>query len=259
MLVDWFTIAAQAVNFVVLVAILRYFLYGRIIKTVEARERDIESRLEEAEHQQTRAAQAAKEQDERERQWEQDLEKRLTRAKEDVEDKKNQLMDDARDEVEGLRRRWNEALENDKASFLRDLRAGIGRHAYEMARDTLADLADEELERHVVRVFRCRLDAMDTDRKTELRNAVQGSGSGVTIVSAFEIPESDRNELADHVREALGRAVDVRFEVSPDAICGIELLTDGHKAGFSVGSRMQRLEEWVDETIGSETGEGSKP
>lgn len=257
MLVDWFTIGAQVVNFVVLVAILRYFLYGRIIRTVEARREDIKSRLEKAEQREAETKRAAAEQEERETEWEQERDKRLAGAKEEAEEKKKELVDEARREVEELRRRWHEALENDRSSFLQDLQKGIGKRAHDMARQTLLDIADEELERHVLRVFRNRLRDMDRERRSELRDAVEGSTSGVTIVSAFEILESDRNELGDDVRETLGRALEIKFETAPDVICGIELLTDGHEVGFSIGSRMQKLEEWIDHAIGDETRERS--
>ena len=35
-MIDWFTVIAQIVNFLILVALLRYFLYGRIMDTLLA-------------------------------------------------------------------------------------------------------------------------------------------------------------------------------------------------------------------------------
>ncbi len=37
MLIDWFTIIAQIINFLVLVALLKYFLYGRILQAMDRR------------------------------------------------------------------------------------------------------------------------------------------------------------------------------------------------------------------------------
>ncbi len=41
-MIDWFTVGAQVVNFLILMAILRYFLYGRILKAIDDRRRSIE-------------------------------------------------------------------------------------------------------------------------------------------------------------------------------------------------------------------------
>ena len=38
MLIDWFTVAAQAINFLILVLLLRRFLYGPIVKAMDDRE-----------------------------------------------------------------------------------------------------------------------------------------------------------------------------------------------------------------------------
>ncbi|MCF8123589.1 MAG: hypothetical protein K9K34_14360, partial [Desulfarculaceae bacterium] len=56
MLIDWFTVAAQVVNFLILVWLLKHFLYDRIIKAIDQREADIAARSEEAEAKQDAAA-----------------------------------------------------------------------------------------------------------------------------------------------------------------------------------------------------------
>ena len=43
-MIDWFTVAAQIVNFLILVALLKYFLYGRIVDAMDRREQSIAQR-----------------------------------------------------------------------------------------------------------------------------------------------------------------------------------------------------------------------
>jgi F-type H+-transporting ATPase subunit b len=47
-LFDWFTILAQIVNFLVLVALMKRFLYGPLIAAIDAREKSIAARIAEA-------------------------------------------------------------------------------------------------------------------------------------------------------------------------------------------------------------------
>ena len=49
MLIDWFTVVAQIVNFLVLVLLMKYFLYGRLIRTIDERQKRIVARFAEAE------------------------------------------------------------------------------------------------------------------------------------------------------------------------------------------------------------------
>jgi len=55
MLIDWFTVVAQIINFLILVFLLKHFLYGRIINAIDQREGRITSRLEDAEIQRREA------------------------------------------------------------------------------------------------------------------------------------------------------------------------------------------------------------
>ena len=48
MSVNWFTVAAQVVNFLILVWLLHRFLYGPIIAAMDRRERRIAERLQDA-------------------------------------------------------------------------------------------------------------------------------------------------------------------------------------------------------------------
>ena len=53
--VDWFTLVAQIVNFLVLVWLLKHFLYGRIVGAMKEREAKIAGRLDEAARQRASA------------------------------------------------------------------------------------------------------------------------------------------------------------------------------------------------------------
>jgi F-type H+-transporting ATPase subunit b len=49
MIIDWFTVIAQAINFLVLVWVMKRFLYKPILDAIDAREKRIALALAEAE------------------------------------------------------------------------------------------------------------------------------------------------------------------------------------------------------------------
>ena len=57
MLINWFTVAAQIVNFLILVALLKHFLYGPIVAAMTAREGKIAAQLTEAREKRQQAEQ----------------------------------------------------------------------------------------------------------------------------------------------------------------------------------------------------------
>ena len=61
MLIDWFTVGAQALNFIILVWLLKRFLYKPILDAIDAREKRIAAELADAD---AKKAEAKKERDE---------------------------------------------------------------------------------------------------------------------------------------------------------------------------------------------------
>jgi F-type H+-transporting ATPase subunit b len=61
MLIDWFTVGAQALNFIILVWLLKRFLYKPILDAIDAREKRIAAELADADK---KKAEAQKERDE---------------------------------------------------------------------------------------------------------------------------------------------------------------------------------------------------
>ena len=61
MLIDWFTVGAQALNFIILVWLLKRFLYKPILNAIDAREKLIAAKLADAD---AKEAGAQKERDE---------------------------------------------------------------------------------------------------------------------------------------------------------------------------------------------------
>ena len=48
MLIDWFTVGAQALNFIILVGLMRRFLYKPVLKAIDEREKRIAAELADA-------------------------------------------------------------------------------------------------------------------------------------------------------------------------------------------------------------------
>ena len=60
MLIDWFTVGAQALNFIILVWLLKRFLYKPILNAVDAREKRIAAELADADAKKAEAQKRAR-------------------------------------------------------------------------------------------------------------------------------------------------------------------------------------------------------
>ncbi|MHB9053957.1 MAG: F0F1 ATP synthase subunit delta [Thermoleophilia bacterium] len=254
---DAFTIIAQVFNFVVLMLLLRRFLYGPIVRTMDAREEHITTELDEAERMEREAGhQAAELRRERE-----ELEDRrgefLTQAQMDAEKKHNDLVQEARDEVEARKAAWQAGIAREKESFLDDLRQRAGEQVYLITRRVFSDLADVDLEQFIIDSFIKRLRKMKDEGMAQVAAQMAELGrmeaeeaaeaalpkSEAVVTTAFEIDDGTRGRIKDAVHQRLGTNVGVRFDVTPELICGIELKTRGYKAAWSLQDYLETLDE----------------
>jgi F-type H+-transporting ATPase subunit b len=247
-LIDWFTVAAQIINFLILVGLLKYFLYGRVIRAMDQREERIAARLSEAQqreqeadderrHYQAQQAELARQQD--------DI---LAQARQAADSERRKLLDEAREEVEAVKSRWHEALEREKTTFLQDLRQRAGRQVYNITRQALADLATADLEHQIVEAFCRRLREQPLEKRRELTDILQ-QGAEATITSAFVLPEEAKQKIEDILEGYLKDGPALRYQTSPEVISGIELKAPGHKVAWSLDHYLADLEAETREVL----------
>ena len=152
-MIDWFTIVAQIVNFLILVGLLKYFLYGRVIEAMEKREQVIASSWDEVNLAKEEAQQQRDLAEQHNRELEDQRQEELVRVHEEVEVHRRELTAKVREEVDQVKARWSAAIREESTSFLRDLRRRASEEVFAVARRVLDDLADTELERRIAEKF----------------------------------------------------------------------------------------------------------
>lgn len=259
MQIDWFTVGAQIVNFLLLVYLLKRFLYGPIVNAMDRRERRVTDRLRDARE----SEEAAERRAEAYRHKAEELDERraalLDEARKEAEKRRKQLVEEARAEVEDARRRWRTEVEREKESFLRELRGQISAWVTGAVRRALRELADTELEERVVGGFRERLRKLDDDERERLVRALRESEEPLRVATAFELSQEQRDALRDALRDATGERVDLRFAESADVVCGIELRTPGAAVAWSLDAFVGDVEEKVADALRSAESEGAEP
>lgn len=241
MLIDPVTVIAQIVNFLILMALLKHFLYDRVLNAMDAREERIRSRLESAKEREQTAEKTLADYREQQRELEETRETELEKARQAAEERRNELIDQAREEVDRKRDQWRRALREDRAALLRDLRNTAGERVFAVCRKVLADLADADLQDQTVRRFLERLE-------TKALDAAEGE---VHVRAGFDLRADHRDRLA----EALGvSADDLEVTTDADLILGVEARIGDRKVAWSAGDYLSELEAAVRERLEKAAG-----
>ena len=242
MLIDWFTVGAQAFNFLVLVALLKYLLYDRIVRAMDQREQDIGSRFEQAEERE-RQAKAEKEKWELERaELDQQGIAMLTQVQQEGEELRQRLEAQARQEVQGQTRAWKEGLARQKDEFAREITQGVLAGALQVARHALADLADAEIQEQWVAIFTQQLHTMDEQQRHGFRKAMQGEDGKLVIHSAAKLSTGQKRKITRALHQEFGQEIEVDYLRKPELVLGLELSAPGYQLTWALPRYLDLLE-----------------
>jgi F-type H+-transporting ATPase subunit b len=241
MQIDWITVSAQIVNFLILVWLLKRFLYGPVVRAMDRREERIGQRLEEARDRETEAEQRAESYEERRRELDERRDELLEEARDEAADEKKRLLDEARTEVDEARGQWLRQLERERDAFADDLRRDIAAVFRKVADKALAELADRSLEEQMVARFVDRLEALDEETLETLGSAEDG----LRVTSAAALEPNVRSRMTRALHEHVAADAEVTYDQSDELLCGIVLHGGGLRIGWSLADSLEGYDEQV--------------
>src|SRR5471032_941980 len=213
--IDWFTVLAQATNFLVLIWLLKRFLYRPVLAAIDAREQAVAAALADA----TAAGAQAKS----ERDTYQQRGAQLEQATEQAGVEGQRLRDQARQEAEAARAAQQAALQADARLNAAALALRAQQAVFAISRKVLADLAGADLEEGAVGAFLRQLAQLPAQQRDTLAAALRDTASPGWVRSAFALPQAQRDAIEAALRQLSGGAVALRYDTSPDLLAGIEL------------------------------------
>ncbi|OIQ76274.1 ATP synthase subunit b, sodium ion specific [mine drainage metagenome] len=246
MTIDWFTVGAQLLNFLILVWLLKRYLYKPVLDAIDAREQRIAAELAAALRQQ---AEAQKERDTLQTQnaeFSKQREAQMDAVRSEAKAERQRLLDEARQAADSQRAKRLGALESE----LQNLHKGIALRSREevlaIANKVLGDLAGASVDQRMVEVLLLRLQGLGTQDKAALTLALKSTSNTVLVRSAFELSPDQRGAMQQALNGYVGSAIQARFETDPALISGIEISSDGWKLAWNIADFLTTLEQKTD-------------
>jgi F-type H+-transporting ATPase subunit b len=240
-LIDWFTVGAQAINFLILVWLLKRYLYQPVLAAIDAREKKIAAKIADAAAQETKAQVAGEELRQRNAAFDRERGDLMRKATEEGAAERQRLIESARVDSQLLRSKLTVALDAERAELGRQLALRTQAEVFAVARKALSDLAGATLEDRMIEVFIERLGRADADVGPAGAARIALPARAALVRSAFEPAPAGRAKIESAIRERLGPNIVVNFATSPDLVCGVELTVDGVKLAWSVADYLSTL------------------
>lgn len=252
MQINWFIVLAQIINFLILVWLLKRFLYKPILNAIDERENRIVSQLKDAEAKETKAKKEQREFRKKNEAFDLAKKELMDKAIAEISGEREKLLEEARDEATALRFKLEHSLKEIQENLNRDIAQKAQQEVFSIARKTLTDLASLSLEEQSAKIFIRRIDELTDDEKNQFIAAFKSGSNPVLVRSAFDLPVKQQNEIKSAVNVVLGIETQFQFKTTPELISGIELSSNGYKLAWSISAYLDSLQKSISETIKEE-------
>ena len=234
MLIDWFTVAAQLLNFLVLVWLMKRFLYQPVLAAIAARDKQVAATLADA---------AARLQDAHQ------LESRLAASSTAFDQQRASLLADAttaaraqsaalieagKQAASAQRTQAQSAWDAEQARLAGTLALQARDAVLAALRQAMVTLSDATLEDAIVRAFIAQIGKLDGAARTLLASAAAVAPSSAELRSALPLDPAQQTALKAALAAAGIDAAALRFTSAPALVCGIEFRAGGRSLAWNL-------------------------
>jgi F-type H+-transporting ATPase subunit b len=249
---DWLTVAAQIVNFLVLVWLLQRFLYRPITTAMQRREERIAARLSEARETREAAEAEARRLERRHAELDAQRDEILEAARAEAKDLRGRLEAGIREEMEARRSQWRDHLAEERAALVAALRKQAGHKVLRVTERILADYARSGTAEQVAATFVRKLEELDPDTRARLAQAAAAHKEAARVQTGTALDAAGRDRIARALRDTLATEIDVDYREDPEMVLGVRLTIGDHAVEWSATRYLDRLEAEFGEIIDSE-------
>lgn len=243
MSIDWITVAAQIANFLVLVWLLKRFLYRPILDGIDAREAEITDRMQAAVFAKENAETAETEYRDQLSALQFKQSEMTDTARHHAEEQRDTLLAEAHERLEQERKDWQAHLDEEGRKYTTKLHhAGAGT-LLSLTRKALIDLADETLEARMAHHLVAQVKPMMSD----LRRSA-GHCSEAVVTSHETLLTSAQDELTSGLQAVFPR-ISVQFETDSEQAPGLVLRVGGAQLAWTVDSYIDGLNALMEEQL----------
>lgn len=219
---DWWTFGLQAVNFLVLVALLHRFLYRPIVAGLRHRKEAIDKAFADGAAAVARAEEARRTYEADREALGSERDRVLAAARDQLEEERRALLDKARAEADALIAAAHHRIEEERAATLAEMRTEVVALATDLAGHLLRNTVSQSVAEALLERVAAELDRLPPGELASLRAQVS-SGQALQVITAPALDAPAVERWRRHLADRLGGAPRIDFATDDRLIAGAEL------------------------------------
>lgn len=236
---NWSTFVLEIINFLILVWILKRFLYKPVLDVIARRRAGIEQTLAEAKTLHANAKALQDQYEHRLQDWEQERQQSRDSLQTDIETERTRLMEE-------VRRSLDQEQEKARVSEQRRLQLSTNKaeetalmQGAQFATQLLTSAVGPELEDRLLKLLIDDLGRLSSKRLAQLRGNLGETPSEIRIASAYPLTETQRQTLEQALKDTTQLNLPFRYEQDDALLAGLHISIGTWVLGINVRDELK--------------------
>lgn len=238
MQLDWITVAAQFINFLVLIWLLNRFLFRPVLAVMTNREELIDKQLEEASIKMGQADSVREEYQAAISTLDAEKTTILSAAVTQAKADEKKLLESTRMEINQRRDAWLESLAAEKQEIGDLFKQSIASTVQSICDSLLRRISNRGLNDQMIESFIDQFARLDSSAREILRK----NQETITIVSAQQIKEDSRHLLTNALAEQFDNDPTIDYQIDEQLIAGLKLEIEDFELDWSLRNMLESLD-----------------
>jgi len=242
---SWSTFLLEIVNFLVLVWILKHFLYKPVRDIIAQRQSGIEKQLAAAQQQQDEAARLQTQYEHRLAEWEQERRQARDTLSQEIDAQRTAQLAALQTELSQAQEKAQVSAAHRAAELERELELRALQQGAQFAARLLAETASPQLEARLLERLLKDLAALSSDRVNALRTTWGNHPEYISVTSAYPLADAQRQRLEETLQQLTGQALPVHYREDTGLLAGIRISIGAWALHANVRDELQGLAEFA--------------
>ena len=244
---NWSTFLLEIINFLVLVWILKRFLYRPVLSVLEKRREEIERSLNDANNHHTQAIELEQQYKKRLGDWALEKQQLKDTLQQEILTERTQRLEQLETELASEREKTEVVAQRHLAESLRQYQENAHEQGARFATQLLTAVASEELESRLFDLLIKTLDELDDERQMTLVNACKKSSESITVTSAFTLSESQQQQLEKKLNALCQQPMKINYIQDHQLISGLRILIGASVLSINLQDELSSFVELIHE------------
>lgn len=240
--IDLVTLIAQIINLLILLFLLRKFLYLPVMRAVEARQKAVADELQAAEEAQKHAQNTIKACEKQTQKLEAQKQDILQKAHQEADDLAAELTARAQDEYVAAQKQWQRRMLAEQDSFVHTMQKAVTLQFNHFAQKALRQIADVDINDLAVDCLLKQLDNLSPEQQVEYAADFRAK-KRIEIQSAASLTEENQQKLTKYLRRKwqLLPQTQIVFTVNDELICGLSIVAEEQLISWNLEEYMRQF------------------